>query len=293
MGGMARALVSVGVDWFTLTSPEKWDGTAEDTRLLRDTYREHVLGGQAGMAVEARSWLGYSGHQFGSLFTGTRTLGSVVRVSGAPADVMARVYGWRGWKCTRLDLQITVKGNREPDAVVREAVGLALNAERTTAGRPPGVRHIMSFGGGDTLTVGARTSSVYGRCYNKEAESGREAQYLGCVRYELELKNSVAERVWLRLMGETEWEATIAAIVRTKWREWGVDLGEVELDVETGLLRHQPEETTLDSRLEWLTRTVRPVVEKIAAQGYRADALRALGLKDDDGHEDEVQAYLI
>jgi len=127
--------------------------------------------------------------------------------------------------------------------------------------------------------VGARRSPKYIRIYDKEAESGRATEYLGCVRYEAELKNGIAERVFWELYDNRRDGARVLDMVSSAMKDVGVYTLESANPVDTGFWRVVPRETDAERQLLWMEKAVAPVVRKLAAQGLMADVMQALGLE--------------
>ena len=271
-------IIDVGLDWVTLTMPEGYSPRASWESELRDVVREDWYGGQSGVDAEPWGWNGYTGVKFGPLCTGWRPDGHIVRVSGYAARYLLRAY-WEGaWKCTRIDLQATVRDATTPTARIRTELGAVLGARSGKEGRPVRVRHVEGYGDGDSLLVGARSSPKYYRIYDKEAESDRAIEYLGCVRYEVELKNGIAERVWWELYDNRRDEGRTLKLLQDAMALIGVNTLQGGNYKPAEFWRVVPRETDAERQLLWLEKSVQPVVRKLFGQGLELDVLAALGV---------------
>jgi DNA relaxase NicK len=130
--------------------------------------------------------------------------------------------------------------------------------------------------GGITAYLGDRTSSYFGRVYDKEVQSG-DAAYTGCWRYEVECKSPVAAEV-ARMAYEVPDLVTFAArYVWGWWQERGVaPVYEVRSAYQeaTSTRRSSADENTLG----WLRQAVRPSVERLIKRGRILETYDALGL---------------
>ena len=274
-------VVDYGSDWVTLTTAGYFSPESEEAAALRRIVRRDWYGGQTGIETKVWGWKGYSGLQFGPLSIGARRDGSIVRCTGPAARLLGRFPWSAEWACTRLDIQATVQlGGADVDAHIRGLEGAALTARQGGKGRPWSVRLIRGYGDGDALYLGSRSSALYARVYNKEAESGHETEYLGCVRYELELKNGVADRTWWRMLGKTVGDTLPMEILKTGFEARGVNVPWDGGKCPEDWLRHVPRETDAERQLAWLEKTVGPVVRKLNGQGLLPEVMTALGLEE-------------
>jgi len=130
--------------------------------------------------------------------------------------------------------------------------------------------------GGITAYLGDRTSSYFGRIYDKEVESG-DVAYTGCWRYEVECKSAVAAEVARMAYATPDLVAFAAGYVWGWWDERGVEpIFTVETSYrEATATRHsQADENTLG----WLRQAVRPSVERLIGRGRILETYDALGL---------------
>ncbi len=275
-------IIDAGVDWVTLTRSSDVDTHPTLASELRDIIRSDWYGGQSGIDQTPWGWNGYAGFQFGPLSMGSRPDGTIVRCSGYAARYLFRAYWDMHWKCTRIDLQATVRDERAPDARIRLELGEVLGARSGKEGRPVSVRHIQGYGSGDSLYIGSRTSPKFYRIYNKEAESAQASEFMGCVRYELEAKNGTAERAFWWLVDNARRENGVLELLTSSLRDVGINTLEGGNFVPSEFWRVVPRETDAERQLLWLQKSVAPVVRKLNSQGLMVDCLQALGLSSVD-----------
>jgi DNA relaxase NicK len=133
---------------------------------------------------------------------------------------------------------------------------------------------------GETLYIGKRTSGRFGRIYDKSSLYGLEQGWV--YRFELETKKNVAKPVFDALFprqndGTLQWdgfENRIRATLKSQFRRWGVSLK--QNSDENIVIRGEARITSEERQLEWLRRSVAPVVEKLTRNGYRQAAFDAI-----------------
>lgn len=131
-------------------------------------------------------WLQYKGWKTESLFIGAgeqegkRHL--IISCSGAASnDLAVFVKDWKGLYCTRLDVQRTIKKNRQSSL---RRIRKATRTENTT---------LIQSKDNDTLYIGSRSSDCFTRLYEKPLDE----MYL---RLEFELKGKRARSAWLAMV---------------------------------------------------------------------------------------------
>lgn len=130
-------------------------------------------------------WLQYKGWKTESLFVGAGEQDGkrhlIISCSGAASnDLAIFVQEWKGLYCTRIDVQRTIKKNRQSNL---RRVRKATRTENTT---------LIQSKDNDTLYVGSRTSDCFTRLYEKPLDD----MYL---RLEFELKGKRARAAWLAM----------------------------------------------------------------------------------------------
>lgn len=282
---MSASLQDHGLDYITLTSPHPGAPGPDELDYIRALLAREYFAGQAGMETQRWGWNGYAGWQYGPLSWGSRPGGSILRLSGGAARYAPRLKLGSEWKATRVDLQMTIHlGGMGVDDHIRAAKGDALLARAGKEGRPYKVSYIDGCGDGDTLYVGSRSSQVFCRVYNKEAEDGYEGSTIGCVRYELEVKAESAERLWRDVRDANDASARGAALVAATYTVRGLRLPSDLVAAADVPIAAVVKQTDLEGRLMWLEKAVGGVVRKLITSGYGDDVLRALAVEVDDGH---------
>lgn len=271
---------SESVDALTVTS-KSVEGRAMVAGLYRCFAEES---GELGFQKVFKS-LGYSGFQCRSVRYGKRLDGSVLFSSGQDAmnitHMLVNDYDYLELKTTRVDLCVDValelpkrgwlRGLRESEAFSENQS----RANRSTT--------LIESTTGDTLYIGSRKSGRFGRIYDKSAAYG---VVLGSVyRFELETKKQVAPAVFKKLFPEKEdstysfdlFASRCRSLIQTQFRQWGVDIDLGAKDKEQ--VRAEVRVSTLESQLEWLSRSVKPVVVKLIKTGHQSQMFEALGLE--------------
>jgi len=243
---------------------------------------------QNGHTQEAYQWQGYSGRKTGSFFVGERTDGYIVRVSGSLAHPAFTSIYRPDMHVSRLDAAVTVWLMPKDANVGLNALSEArLNKIAGKVKNAVAITHYESDDGGFTLYLGKRSSKVYARLYNKEAES-KDAYYEGAWRYECEMHNATATETATEMFYTLfPLEDALCSAVWRYFRSKGVSpvFDCFPSGVEVVLPRR--EATTIERSIRWLEEQVRPTVAKLTALGYTSDVLAALGLPGSDrGHLD-------
>lgn len=269
------------VDWITTT----WRAGAIDldAALTDSMYSwacRYLRGGRAANPLLTWAWQGYIGWQAGTLCWGERVDGFIVRVSGDLAAAYWQDERPIGHNISRIDLCVDVWHETGLDDIIALHKDTALEERARRPGRPYKVAHVNSFGNGDTLYLGSRASEIYVRIYNKERESDGEERYIGCVRYEVEFKDSTANETvhggGVRLRGARGIAKAVASVLLGR----GVVLpGDVLLSPSVAHIARRVD-TPDEAKLEWLRRGVAPSVKHLLNSVGRDAILDALGLGD-------------
>lgn len=228
----------------------------------------------------ARS-LGYTGSKVGTMFHGVNADGAMLRISGPLADVAARMLTWLPGThhVTRIDYQITWRYGHDMDEWFTELPDAirASKAEPSETTKAQ-IRHIRSFGKGDTVSIGARSSEVFVRVYDKSREQVTDPSE-GLVRYEVELKGERARQSVERLTRSAHYEAAVVDTL-SYWLErrgvpfpWGYENSYPWPEIP------RPE-TDAERKLRWLGNHVRSTVVYLIHKGYRQQALETLGFDE-------------
>lgn len=278
-------ITGAGIDWLTFTAR-----TGEQTDAL-----VHVADALAGELIDQRGHtskplavLGYGGWAVGQLFWGERLDGSMVRASGETADYLARmlINGGTHGKPSRIDIAVTVQFTTDRETYAQEtAEALCTSATRQAKGRPPSLALHRGFGGGDTCTIGARSSARFLRLYDKTREQGNEIDR-NQWRFEVEYKDYLAPRIWTLCKTVDSIERMVTGMVASEYMEQGVLIPWDDND-EIERLRTSLDKTTVERQLRWLEKQVAPTLRRLERLGYGPDAIRVLGL--DKPQDQEIE----
>jgi hypothetical protein len=264
------------VDYLTITAKH---GTKEQAAC--ETVYETIKYDEVthGLDEKPARAMGYMGQKVGTMFVGSSPQGTMFRASGELAQVAAKMFAWMGGNhhVTRIDFQLTWEFAHDWSELAETectCVRTALKEKKGDAA--PTVRLISSFGKGDTLTIGARSSEVFIRLYDKTREMKlNAAPWLW--RYEVELKGERALQA-MRLFTSRNGDNEVIHQVVDYWckdRLLGVpwspttplswpEVGRPESDAER--------------KLKWLETHVKSSVQYLINKGHRSLVYEVLGL---------------
>lgn len=266
-----NTLVSVGVDWITVTQPKKL-GQA----FLETAARRWLAVRKAeGFTAKGLSWMGYLGEAIDGLSYGTRPDGLLLRLSGDLARTNAAFAFQFAGNVTRLDLQATILEPAPWCNRAREAYTVAGMDRRIVSGMTR-TSLISSTPAGATCYVGSRSSDRMFRVYDKAAESGG-IHAVGTWRYEIEYKADRALRVAEHL-AKNKWSpaATLDVVVGA-FNDYHITVPVPTMG--SNWRDTSPvEETDDQKRLAWLRDSIAPAVAKLCEAFDHATVLEALGL---------------
>jgi hypothetical protein len=263
-------LVSMGVDWITCvgsTEPQLPNMLSMASELLRIRLWE---------GFERRGWgmAGFTGFQSRGIQFGIRNKEAIVRLSGDLAATNWRKLYEVSDSVTRVDFQCTTTTGESPERRIARAYAAARRHCRGKK-KAPAVTRINCTTGGSTVYLGKRQSMIYGRIYDKHAES-KDPRYQNCVRHEIELKDRMARSELAHVVRCKHEPDAIAGKLLAFFRNRGVTL---ELGYECGSFTKAPVLAATHQRsLQWLAVQCRPTVQRLAAAGYLSEVAEALGL---------------
>lgn len=268
---LSAEVIESGVDYLTVTA-----ASAEKRRCLYD--RAKALEGtlmQLGEKPRPWEWEGYQGHMCGPLSYGWRADGVIARVSGPWADARLEAFALTAEHCSRLDLQVTARfPEAQPDLVPIAWARVKAEAERRGAHLSSSV--ILNDAGGSTLYIGARSSNLFGRLYDKWQES-TDPRYRNAWRWEVETKRRHATAALAGLLDSAgPREATVATVGRYFALRGIPPPWHYAADGFIPSPAAPP--SSNERRLLWLSSQVSPVVTRLMAEIPRSTVLRALGL---------------
>lgn len=261
-----------GVDWITSTSPSDKVGYAWYDEFCREAKRS--TDGE----VSYRPWsaLGYNGQSVDHLKWGySNRHGYIIIASSSTADrLWAKLVPPIG-KVTRLDLRTDVY----LDSPWEQLATSHYNARPEQSSKVKNYAVIQNSQGGNTLYVGSRQSTQYGRIYDKSAERGKKPGMVW--RYEVELHKPKAMPMAESLyhdweIGNRRW-GQIAGYIYQWFDARGVTpifrkgLKSIKVDAEYSV-------TTTERKLTWLRTQVSPTIDRLIKAGLGKEVVQALGL---------------
>lgn len=251
----------------------KWDRWARKLAQAEETQTDRVQAFHVGP---------YQGWHCGRIFYGVREAAALVQLSGDLANVHFDTLMPDVDTVSRIDIAVTCRlalSDRKPGTRhYNEA--LLWYRSHPQAARPS---YHGDGDGGYTCYIGSRTSDRYFRCYDKGAESKAEGdtdqRYLDCWRYELQISNAAAKAIAKELFAHSPEERAelISSWVYDYCYKHGlrpVFYPKQNVALTPGLRRRSDRE----SRLNWLDKTVKPVVQWLIEAGAEVDMMAALGL---------------
>lgn len=272
--------IDAGIDWLTLTSVGGMQtevllklGSALVADRKRDGFAEQPYG--AG---------GYRGFSCGGVRYGSRGDDEAILIlSGLEADRNFRMIPHLD-RLTRIDIQMTVEMPIAKPAFAR-LLYEELKDQHDADEYRYNLRLIQGLTG-DTLYIGSRRSSTFVRVYDKskDIDGAEPGQFW---RFEAEYKRHKPFAVALRVKQADSKKAAIETLVCSEMQKRGVPLN-IQRTIAFDPFRVPRKETTVTNQLAWLRKSVRPLVRRLAIDGYYKEALRALGvepLAEDDEKE--------
>lgn len=269
---------SEAVDALTITS-KSIAGRAMLAGILR-RVQEEKQDGELGKEFKA---MGYRGWQVGSIRYGKRLDGSAIFSTGEDAMYLTAMlvddYDVTEVKTTRIDVCLDVAMQENAKGCLRKIRDSAHFKEAND--RAKREYTLIESSTGETLYIGSRQSGRFGRIYDKSASYGLTEGWV--YRFEIETKKQVAPQMFRAVFPEQEdgtfkWDGyqnRVRGIVKAQFVKWGVL---VSFTADTmDLVRAESRISTVDSNLEWLSRSVKPVVSKLRGAGYEQLVLTSLG----------------
>jgi DNA relaxase NicK len=270
-------IIESQVDWLTVTHPNT------DRHHPFNTWARLALQVEESADNRVRPWQmkGFEGEHCGGVSHGLRDSGAIVCLSGQAAQDRLDTALDLAQNVTRVDLAVTVKLTPPDDDLERE-LWAALQAAYPDKKAPFKAKFIDSLTEGRTIYVGSRTSERMLRVYDKGAEAraaedphGAE-RYLGCHRFELEVKGGQARPTALTVSESPLPGFRVASLVGAYCALHGIDHSTFTNNP-TGLIPGFRRRSDTDSKLSWLRRSVSPTVDWLRSNGNQAKVLRALG----------------
>jgi Replication initiation factor len=281
------SLIDVGIDWITCTQSDHKLGKTLAAVALRLLDQEL----QKGNSLSPWAISGYHGFSCGHVQTGERHDSLIVRLGGEVArDHWRECYVLSG-NVSRIDAQATYRLGIKPAVQLRKLFQKIRRATRGNGGAPA-LSLFSSSDGSATLYLGKRASEMFGRIYDKGAESGL-SYYDGALRFECEVKGdksvALSNAIWASDHEEGACERFVLdyfaqrfglpALLETRRRDIAAD-GNICFALDRSLLPWSASDE--DRKLAWLRSAVRPTVQFFSERGKSAIVLDVLGLLDQE-----------
>jgi DNA relaxase NicK len=243
-----------------------------------DWARSRARSHGAGDWVKPWAWQGYIGNSIGPVAVGERLDGSIVRVTSKAAHDWFKSGLPIGHNVSRFDIALTVFGVSDIDGLIARHKDETLEHRKGLRLGKYGVRQIDSYGDGNTLYIGSRSSLDYVRIYNKEKEQRNNADYKTAIRYEVEFHNEHATEGAQRIVANGYSVASCWAILASVLTRRGV-VPVVGLGAPGNFQFHNPvPKQDIQRSLSWLRDQVSPTVRKLLREGLYDEVFEALGI---------------
>jgi len=300
MSATEYSLLECGVDYITVTATQQPQITS-----LVNVAKEN-LEAEARAGNEVKDWRGqfYVGQYAGSASFGVGPQGALARLSSGVAKMNWSTLFSSGMKCTRLDLQATIKGSSAPSELVGKCWNLVLDHwQNQRQEKKP--KLVSGPYGPESIYLGSRQSERYGRIYDKFAESKLD-HYTQSVRFEVEYKGKSAHRLASRLCAMPHRFTDVTTPLQVYFEKrglspWLTDVGQVfagtcgrcsikaryncigsncsgELPGAQDLPRSSSD---AERKLRYLSKSIRPMVSLLVRHYGREAVLQALGLPEE------------
>ena len=271
-------IVDAGIDYISMTMRRDNPNVQQWLLSAHNYLREIAVHDDE---IKHTKRLGYEGLAFGGSFVGERERDTFCVFSGERAKRAYTLLYRHDVHVSRIDVQVSFRyAVPTTDAAQRAREEVKKDNTKLSSARQRNATLIEDLRGGGTCYIGTRKSEQFARIYNKEAESG-DAHYKNVWRYEIQLKNRLAEKMAENFTKTLDPQETYSATVVKQWlRHRGVNTPwKAEAEV-LPLPRDTPVLTQSEARLKWLRDQVRPAIRQLLKYGLRDDIIDALGLDD-------------
>ena len=231
---------------------------------------------ESGNDIKPWNCLGFEGLHAGGVGFGDVDEMSLMRLSGPTAYTHWREATQHATNVSRFDVQVTLRLTCHPQDLVLQHHAEAL-AHANPKKRKPAVDLRISNVRPPTLYLNQRTSSRFGRVYDKGGESKLD-HYQNCIRYEAQFNGKCGLYASRHLESSEVAQDAAAAMVAGFFCERGLELAWP--DVEPRSLTNPRSRTNAFRRLAWLRKQVAPCVEDLLKRNMHAEVADALRLSE-------------
>jgi len=268
-------------DWLTLSihNPTGVERMGALATILQDAELA------AGNRKRKFQMMGYVGTIVGRVAYGTRDVGAgELRLSGDMAALAFDEAVPLADRISRMDIAVTWRSDTPmPKLGMRDLVAAKKYHAAHPTSAKPGYRGDSE--GGFTLYLGDRGSEYFFREYNKEAEERSTAgkdydgRYDNCWRFEVEMKSSIPWLVMKRMLAAPDRDAFCQGYVHQYMTRHGL-VPPFDAAGGQALVPGFRRKSDAESKLNHLTKNVRPTVAWLTKNGRLDDVRKALGLED-------------
>jgi DNA relaxase NicK len=236
---------------------------------------------QEGFLVKDASRNGYSGSRCGSVFWGLRYDGSFRECGGRAARAYAESgeSGIQQIKCTRLDIAYSWRTDEYVRDIARDIFQHGPTSNKK-AGNPRKRTFYENSDGGQTAYIGAPSSEVRMRIYDKYAEQRYDPQFANVWRCELQLRGETARRVWDTYHTAAHRPGFLVDLIAGQCEREDILHDYIIGGYPIDLPPREPNNKRVHERLQWLDKQVAPTVHELCKMGYGEEIERIFRLRD-------------
>jgi hypothetical protein len=272
----ANGIVKVesGVDWITLTGDKQasWEAVRGMAQTL---WAEQVARGNKAFQTSRH---GFALSCIAGVQYGKGKEGWMIVLSGELAQAYWMPFAAYAKNVSRVDLQTTIYYERDTAGMIEDIHKQAwLDGSKKTRNA---MSIILNGKKGDTLYYGSRTSSQFGRIYDKWRQQKYSPTFKNAVRFEVEFKKPLSGEAVRWMLEEMPNAEQISAKVLNWFSDRGISAPQICTEANNAI-QYPAKETPIDKKLDWLKKTVRPVYRQLVALGFQIEADGSIGVSDD------------
>jgi hypothetical protein len=263
-----------GVDWISATLGRD---ELDDQTWLYDNLHALEKVQSVGNTYKRRSMLGFDGWESGGCFVGSNEKMHYAQFAGKYANDAYTYVEHPKVHISRIDLQITVQYDIELIREGRYQYACAVHHNKNVSKILTRIINLyMGSDGADTVYLGAPSSDLRGRIYNK-AKQSNELAYERSWRYEVVYRNRYANSMFRHCINAAD-EASdfILSQVVKWWAERGVNILGLGDSTIIAVSPPKPPKSDTDRKLRWIKNQVVPTIRKLAELGYAEELMEVI-----------------
>lgn len=263
-----------GVDWISATLGRD---EIDNQTWLYDCLQALEDIAMLGNVYKRRSLLGYDGWECAGCFVGSNDTAHYAQFAGKYADTAYHMIEHPKVHVSRIDIQITVQYDTELPKEGRYQYARAIHHNKGLLEHRRRKIHLYAGSdGSDTVYLGAPSSDVRGRIYNKAKQSGEDA-YKRSWRYEIMFRDQYAGNVFRSVLSYGDAVTSGICQETLAWyRERGVIVLGVEFGGQNSVKVAKPARTDAARKLAWIKAQVVPTIRKLAEMGYAEELMEVI-----------------